>query len=124
MQTAKDFHPEVLKLFDQYVHGGLSRRGFLSSAGKYAAGAMTAEGLLMALSPNFAQAQQIKPDDNRLVTSYVEYPSPNGYGTLRAYLVKPANADHMYYAAIYSKHCVLTDYGKQYWELINKQLLR
>ncbi|MBR7800873.1 dienelactone hydrolase family protein [Undibacterium fentianense] len=91
-QSAKDFHPEVLKLFDQYVHGGLSRRGFLSSAGKYAAGAMTAEGLLLALSPNFAQAQQITPDDARIVASYVEYPSPNGYGTLRGYLVKPANA--------------------------------
>ncbi|MBC3873190.1 dienelactone hydrolase family protein [Undibacterium flavidum] len=92
MQTAKDFHPEVLKLFDQYVHGGISRRGFLSSAGKYAAGAVTAEGLLLALSPNFAQAQQVKADDARIVASYVEYPSPNGYGTLRGYLVKPANA--------------------------------
>lgn len=91
-QTAKDFHPEVLKLFDQYVHGGISRRGFLSSAGKYAAGAVTAEGLLLALSPNFAQAQQVKADDVRIVASYVEYPSPNGYGTLRGYLVKPAQA--------------------------------
>ncbi len=92
MQTAKDFHPEVLKLFDQYVHGGISRRSFLASAGKYAAGAVTAEGLLSALSPNFASAQQIKPDDARLIASYVEYPSPKGYGTLRGYLVKPANA--------------------------------
>lgn len=91
-QTAHDFHPEVLKLFDQYVHGGISRRGFLSSAGKYAAGAVTAEGLLLALSPNFAQAQQVKPDDARIVASYVEYPSPNGYGKLRGYLVKPAHA--------------------------------
>ncbi|MFA9275323.1 MAG: dienelactone hydrolase family protein [Candidatus Aquirickettsiella gammari] len=91
-QTAQDFHPEVLKLFDQYVHGGISRRGFLSSAGKYAAGTVTAEGLLLALSPNFAQAQQVKADDARIVASYVEYPSPNGYGTLRGYLVKPANA--------------------------------
>ena len=46
MQTAKDFHPEVLKLFDQYVHGGLSRRGFLNSASKYAVGVLTAESLL------------------------------------------------------------------------------
>lgn len=91
-QTAKDFHPEVLKLFDQYVHGGISRRGFLSSAGKYAAGAVTAEGLLLALSPNFAMAQQVQADDARIVASYVEYPSPNGYGNLRGYLVKPAHA--------------------------------
>lgn len=38
-------------------------------------------------------------------------------------LVKPINAEYMYYAALNSKHCVLTEYGKQYWELINKQLL-
>lgn len=91
-QTAQDFHPEVLKLFDQYVHGSISRRGFLSSAGKYAAGAVSAEGLLLALSPNFAQAQQVQADDARIVATYVEYPSPNGYGTLRGYLVKPAHA--------------------------------
>lgn len=90
MQTARDFHPEVMKLFDQYVHGGLSRRGFLNSASKYAAGVVGAEALLQALSPNFAQAQQVKTDDPRIVCSYVEYPSPNGYGTLRGYLVKPA----------------------------------
>jgi carboxymethylenebutenolidase len=89
-KTANDFHPEVLKLFDQYVHGSLSRRGFLSSATKFAVGAVTAESLLQALSPNFAQAQQVKADDARIVTSYVEYPSPTGYGTLRGYLVKPS----------------------------------
>ncbi|WMW79946.1 dienelactone hydrolase family protein [Undibacterium cyanobacteriorum] len=93
MQTAKDFHPEVLKLFDQYVHGGLSRRGFLGSASKYAAGVVGAEALLQALSPNFAQAQQVKADDPRIQTSYVEYPSPNGYGKLRGYLVRPAKQD-------------------------------
>ena len=41
-QTADDFAPEVLKLFDQYVHGGISRRGFLDGARKYAIGGMTA----------------------------------------------------------------------------------
>ncbi|GAB4057224.1 dienelactone hydrolase family protein [Uliginosibacterium sediminicola] len=90
--TAKDFPPEVLKLFDQYVHGGLSRRGFLESAGKYSVGSMTAAGFLAALSPRFAEAQQIKPDDKRLKTSWVELPSPQGNGKLRGYLVQPANA--------------------------------
>jgi carboxymethylenebutenolidase len=91
-QTANDFHPEVLKLFDQYVHGDLSRRGFLSSASKFAIGAITAEVLLQTLSPNFAHAQQVKVDDARIITSYVEFPSPNGYNTARGYVVKPANA--------------------------------
>lgn len=93
-KTAEDFHPEVLKLFDQYVHGLASRRDFLSGAAKYAAlSGVTATGLLSALSPNFAEAQQIKPDDPRIKTSYVEIPSPNGNGKIRGYLVTPAKVE-------------------------------
>ncbi|MDB5970466.1 MAG: dienelactone hydrolase family protein [Hydrocarboniphaga sp.] len=91
-KTAKDFHPEALKLFDQYVHGQLSRRGFLQSAGKFVIAGVTAEALLESLSPNFAEAQQVPVDDARLITSYVDYPSPEGYGKLRGYLVQPAKA--------------------------------
>lgn len=91
-KTAKDFSPEVLALFDNYVHGRLSRRGFLQSATRFAVGAVTAEGLLEALSPRFAEAQQVPVNDARIKASYVEYPSPAGYGTLRGYLVQPAAA--------------------------------
>ncbi|MEQ1531514.1 MAG: dienelactone hydrolase family protein [Methylococcales bacterium] len=89
-KTAKDFDPKVLKLFDQYVHGQLSRRGFLSSAAAFTVAGVTAEGLLEALSPRFAEAQQVGKDDPRLSAKYVEYPSPAGYGKIRGYLVKPA----------------------------------
>ncbi|MES2900658.1 MAG: dienelactone hydrolase family protein [Pseudomonadota bacterium] len=88
--TAEDFDPEVLKLFDQYVHGVIDRRGFLSQAGKYAVGGATAASLLAALSPSFA-ATVVQPTDPRIKASYVEFPSPQGYGTLRGYLVTPAN---------------------------------
>ena len=89
-KTAKDFQPEVLKLFDKYVHGDLSRRDFLSSVAKYTVVGLTAEGILEALNPKFAQAQQIGRDDPRITAEYVEYPSPAGYGKIRGYLVKPA----------------------------------
>ena len=89
--TAKDFDPEVLKLFDQYVHGQLDRRGFLSQAGRYAVGGATAASLLAALSPSFA-AQQVAPTDPRIKATFLEYPSPQGYGKMRGYLVQPANA--------------------------------
>jgi carboxymethylenebutenolidase len=90
-KTAKDFDPEVLRLFDKYVHGDITRRGFLDAAGKYAAVAgITATGLLEALTPRFAQAQQVASDDPRLKTSYIELPSPRGNGKLRGYLVQPA----------------------------------
>lgn len=90
--TASDFDPEVLRLFDQYVHGQIDRRGFLIAAARFAAGAAGAAGLLAALSPRFAEAQQIQPDDTRLTARHVEFPSPAGHGTGRGYLVRPARA--------------------------------
>ncbi len=90
-KTAADFDPEVLKLFDQYVHGGIDRRGFLSSATRYAVGGTTAAGLLAALSPSFA-APVVTPDDKRITARYVELPSPQGNGKVRGYLVSPAAA--------------------------------
>lgn len=90
-KSADDFHPEVLKLFDKYVHGDISRRSFLKSASVFAVG-VTAIGLLDALNPRFAEAQQIAGDDPRIKTEYVEYPSPQGNGKLRGYLVRPAQA--------------------------------
>jgi carboxymethylenebutenolidase len=91
-KTAADFAPEVLKLFDLYVHGLSSRRAFLNGAAKFAVGGVTAAGLLEALSPRFAEAQVVPTDDRRIKASYVEYPSPDGYGTVRGYLVQPAQA--------------------------------
>jgi carboxymethylenebutenolidase len=91
-KTAKDFDQELLDLFDQYVHGGVDRRGFLDRAGKFAVGGVTAGMLLDSLSPKFAEAQQVAKDDKRLKTEYAEYPSPSGSGKMRGYLVRPANA--------------------------------
>jgi carboxymethylenebutenolidase len=89
LATARDFDPEVLRLFDHYVHGLLDRRGFLEAAAKLAVG-VTAAGLLDALGPRFAQAQKIAPGDARLRAEYVEIESPKGYGKVRAYCVRPA----------------------------------
>ncbi|HET7844994.1 MAG TPA: dienelactone hydrolase family protein [Xanthomonadales bacterium] len=91
-QTADDFDPEVLRLFDQYVHGAIDRRGFLERAARYAAGATGAVALLAALSPKFAEAQQVKPDDRRIGAERREFDSPQGYGKASGYLVRPAEA--------------------------------
>jgi len=88
--TANDFHPEALRLFDKLVHGDIDRRTFLSRATRFA-GAFTAVGLLEALSPQFAHAQQIAGNDPRLQTQTIELASAKGYGKARGYLVKPAN---------------------------------
>jgi carboxymethylenebutenolidase len=90
--TAYDFDQELLILFDAYVHGVIDRRGFLDKATKYAVGGVTAAMLLEQLSPNFAEAQVVKPEDPRIKAQSVEYAAPNGYGTMRGYLVQPAKA--------------------------------
>jgi len=91
-KTAADFHPEVLRLFDRYVHGAIDRRGFLEGAGKFAVGGVTAAALLEALSPDFAAAEQVPKTDARIQAATIEFPSPQGYGTGRGYLVRPASA--------------------------------
>ncbi len=90
--TAHDFDQELLILFDAYVHGTIDRRGFLAGAQKFAVAGMSASMLLAALSPNFAQAQQVSPDDPRLKSERLAYPSRDGHGTVNAYLSRPANA--------------------------------
>ena len=93
LSRASDFDPEVLRLFDQYVHGVIDRRGFLAGAARFAAGAGGAAGLLAALNPKFATAQQVRPDDPRLSTRHIEFASPKGYGKARGYLARPSKAE-------------------------------
>ncbi len=91
-KTASDFDQDLLILFDAYVHGAVDRRGFLDGATKFAVGGTTAAMLLEALSPKFAEAQQVPKDDKRLATSVLEYDSPQGNGKMKGYLARPADA--------------------------------
>ena len=91
-QTARDYDPRVMQLFDQYVHGLIDRRGFLQGASALAFSASAAVGLLASLSPRFAEARQVATDDPRIDARHVEFDSPKGYGKGRGYLVRPAQA--------------------------------
>ena len=77
-KTEADFDPDLLVLFNAYVHGAIDRRGFLDKARKCTVGGLTAAMLLDQLSPNFVEAQQVSPEDKRLKTERVSYPSPSG----------------------------------------------
>ena len=90
-RKASDYPPDVLKLFDGYVHGVINRREFLDRAAKYAVGGFTAAAMLESLSPNFALAQQVPKTDSRIHAEYLPYPSPEGSGTMRGYFARPAN---------------------------------
>jgi carboxymethylenebutenolidase len=91
-RQASDFDQELLDLFDGYVHGALDRRVFLDKAAKFAVAGVTAATLLDMLAPQYALAEQIRPDDARIVTQRIEYDSPNGNGRIRGYLTRPAGA--------------------------------
>jgi carboxymethylenebutenolidase len=94
-KKASDFPQELLNLFDVYVHGGMNRRAFLEGAQKFAIGGVSAAALFEMLKPNYAWAVQVAPDDSRIIAKYVTVPSPQGNGTIRGYLVRPANADKL-----------------------------
>ena len=90
-QTASDFPQELLNLFDGYVHGAISRRQFLDRAQKFAVGGVTAAALYGMLKPNYAWAIQVQPDDKRIKSETATVPSPQGNGSIKGYLVRPAN---------------------------------
>lgn len=90
--TAKDFHPELLELYDYYAHGRITKREFLDRAAKFAVGGLTAAAILTSMSPNYALAQQVEFTDPDILPEYITYSSPKGNGTVRAYLVRPAKA--------------------------------
>ena len=89
-KKASDFPQELLDLFHEYVHGGIDRRAFLDGAGKFAVGGLTAATIFEMLKPNYAWAEQVPKDDKRIRAEYATVPSPQGNGSIKGYLVRPA----------------------------------
>jgi len=89
-EDPKTFSREIFDLFDGFVHGAMDRRSFINRAAAHLGSVAAATSVLAALTPDFAAAQVVKPDDNRLVTSWIEIPSPAGSGMIKAYVAKPA----------------------------------
>ncbi|MBV9220362.1 MAG: dienelactone hydrolase family protein [Methylobacteriaceae bacterium] len=91
-RKASEFPQELLNLFDGYVHGEISRRDFLDGAQKFAIAGATAASLFEMLRPNYAWAVQVSPDDTRIKAGYETVASPQGNGSIKGYLVRPAGA--------------------------------
>jgi carboxymethylenebutenolidase len=99
-ERAQDFDQELLDLYDDYAHGRLSRRDFARRATAFAVGGITVEALLERLSPNYALAQQVKPDDVRINTETITYESPKGGGKMRGLLARPKAEDAKFPAVL------------------------
>ena len=89
---ASDFDQRILDLYDGYVHGALTKREFLERAALFTGAAVTAAAAFDALSPNYALATQVAPDDPAIETAMIEYPSPDGHGMIKGLMAKPAGA--------------------------------
>ncbi|MGC4028831.1 MAG: dienelactone hydrolase family protein [Steroidobacteraceae bacterium] len=85
--------PEAIELYNQYIHGEISRRAFLDRARQFAVVGLSAGTIVKALMPDYAMGQQIARDDERIRARYVTLPSPQGYGFIKGYLVRPFSAD-------------------------------
>ena len=92
--SARGIDRRIWKLFDGYVHGTISRREFLERAAGFTATGVSAAALLASLSPDYALARQVDPDDRSLATSYKKYASPKGAGVMSGYFARPAVTDH------------------------------
>jgi carboxymethylenebutenolidase len=99
-ERAQDFDQELLDLYDDYAHGRLSRRDFGLRAARFAVAGITAEALLARLSPNYALAQQVKPDNARIVAETITYESPKGGGKMKGLLARPKADDAKFPAVL------------------------
>ena len=83
---------EAVQLYDLFIHGAIGRREFMDGLSKFAATGLALPALVEALMPNYALGQVVSPTDARLKTEYATVPSPQGNGSIKGYLARPANA--------------------------------
>ena len=94
MGHRKEIDRRVWQLFDGYVHGSISRREFLDRAARFTASGMSAATLLSVLSPDYALARQVDPEDPSISVAYKKYASPKGAGVMRGYFARPSKTGH------------------------------
>jgi carboxymethylenebutenolidase len=92
-QTAPKLPTEAVRLYNVFIHGGMSRRAFMDGIQKLAVGGMAASAMVEALMPNYALGQQVSKTDDRIKASYETAPSPDGNGSIKGYFVRPISAD-------------------------------
>jgi carboxymethylenebutenolidase len=89
----EDIKQEVFELYDDYAHNRIDRREFMEKLSMYAVGGVTVASLMSFLMPDYKGAIQIREDDPRLKSEFINYESPKGGGTMKALLSRPADAN-------------------------------
>jgi carboxymethylenebutenolidase len=81
---------DMIRLYDEYTHLTLDRRGFMAKLAKLSGSAAAAAAIVPMLASNYAKAQIVAPDDPRLTIEDVTFPGPAG--DIKGYLAIPADA--------------------------------
>lgn len=77
----------IINLFDEYTHKPLSREDFIKRLIKLTGSTVAAMAILPLLEVNYAKAETIHNQDDRLITSSVTYPIDGG--EMKAYVARP-----------------------------------
>lgn len=80
---------EIFDLYDDYAHNKMERRTFVERLSAYAVGGLTVPTLLKYLLPDYEEKVQVRADDERLNTDFIEYDSPKGGGKIKGLLSQP-----------------------------------
>ena len=91
-QTKIQVPAEAIEAYNEFIHGEIDRRAFMSRVNKVAVSTVAAAAIVDQLMPNYAAAQQVSPTDARLKTEYATVQSPNGNGSIKGYLARPSKA--------------------------------
>jgi carboxymethylenebutenolidase len=94
MEPTKSKLPtEAIQLYNEFIHGEITRRSFMEGLQRLAVGGLAAAAMIDALMPNYALGQQVSRTDDRIKATYETVPSPKGNGSIKGYLVRPISAD-------------------------------
>lgn len=80
---------EAFDWYDEYAHGMIDRRTFVTRLSTITTATLTMGALLSALTPNYALAEQVSFNDESIKATYETFKSPQGHGEGRGYLVIP-----------------------------------
>lgn len=81
---------DMIRLYDEYTHLTLDRRGFMEKLAKLAGSSAAAAAIVPLIEAGQAKAAVVAATDDRLEASTVEFPGDGG--TLKGYLVHPTAA--------------------------------
>jgi len=90
-ETPRPIPQEAFDWYDEYAHGLIDRRTFMSRLAGLGALGFSMSVLTASLLPNYAEAEQVSFNDPDIKATFAKFSSPKGHGECEGYLVVPTN---------------------------------